>query len=178
MNKSWKPLRFGAVLALLTITYGFGMGMVFGGFEPAIKAGLQADGEAALVDVYNGDLRRMDKVVRKAWVYMKRSHLHAGAIGTAVLAMLSLLSALAIKNRIKMGMSIALGLGGFGYSLFWLFAGLSAPSAGAPRIAKEALSWLAAPSALMLFGSTVMLLILAIAAAFDKIPTALYQEVD
>ena len=40
-----------------------------------------------------------------------------------------------------------LGIGSLGYSSFWMFAALTAPALGSTHDAKEALGWLAIPTA-------------------------------
>jgi multisubunit Na+/H+ antiporter MnhB subunit len=42
--------------------------------------------------------------------------------------------------------SLALGAGGLGYSIFWMWAGFRAPGLGSTGAAKESLKWLAMPS--------------------------------
>jgi hypothetical protein len=42
--------------------------------------------------------------------------------------------------------SLGLGAGGLGYSVFWLWAGFRAPGFGSTGAAKESLEWLAMPS--------------------------------
>jgi hypothetical protein len=43
-------------------------------------------------------------------------------------------------------LSAGLGMGGLGYSVYWMWAGLRAPGLGGTTAAKESLSWLAMPS--------------------------------
>ena len=56
--------------------------------------------------------------------------------------------------------AIFLGLGSLGYSLFWMFAALKAPGLGGTGAAKDALAFLAIPSAcLCVIGLISILLI-------------------
>jgi hypothetical protein len=43
--------------------------------------------------------------------------------------------------------SVTLGAGAIGYSVFWMWAGFLAPGLGSTGAAKESLRWLAMPSA-------------------------------
>ena len=70
--------RWGALLALLTILFGFGVGGAFGAFEDPLKADLSARAEAVRDSVYAGDAAKMKSVVDKSWSYYKRAHMHAG----------------------------------------------------------------------------------------------------
>ncbi len=154
-----RATRWGVVLAMLTILLGFGLGGVFGAAEDWFRAGPKASGEAVLASVYGGDAAKLKSVLDKSWTYAQRAHLHGGAIGTAVLAALALLAALARPSaRVRGGLALGLGLGGLGYSSFWLIASRVAPGLGSTTLAKESLAWLAIPSAgLLLLGFTAVL---------------------
>lgn len=141
------PMKLGAVLALLALCYGFGLGGVFGAFEEDIKAHLKAEGEAVLSQAYGGDTTKMQKVADKSWVYFKRAHLHANGLGTAALALILLLAYLPASSSTKRLAALALGAGAVLYPLFWMWAGLRAPGMGGTGAAKASLQWLAVPSA-------------------------------
>ena len=148
-----RPLVPGLILALLSIFLGFGLGGVFGAAEDAIKDRLNGSADAVLTSVYNDDSDRKDAVVKKAWAYMKRSHLHGGAIGTAALASIILLSLLGRPGLLERLVSAAFGAGALIYSIFWLLAAFKAPGLGSTSAAKEALSFVAIPgTALCLVG--------------------------
>ena len=146
--------RWGALLALITILLGFGMGGMFGAFEDALKSDLSARAEAVRDTVYAGDEARMKTVLDKSWSYYKRAHLHGGGIGAAALGMILLLATLRRPHpMVRRAVALALGLGGLGYSAFWGLAARTAPSLGSTDAAKESLSWLGVPSAgLLLLG--------------------------
>ena len=142
-----RPLAPGIVLALLSIAFGFALGGSFGAAESSIKGQLRSSADAVFETVYEGDASKRDKVVSKSWAYMKRAHLHGGAIGAAALAsilLLGLLGSPGLLERISAG---AFGAGSLLYSLFWLAAGLTAPAVGSTGEAKEALGFLAIPGA-------------------------------
>jgi len=114
-----KSIAAGACLSLLAILLGFSLGGAFGAVEAPIKKHLDDSGSAVLESVYKGDAAAKDAVVKKSWEYLKRAHMHGGAIGTGALL----------------------------YSLFWLWAGLKAPGIGSTGAAKESLSFIAIPGA-------------------------------
>ena len=154
LSQRIRASRWGVLLAFLTILFGFGLGGAFGGAEDSLRGGLKASGEAVLDSVYGGDTAKLKVVLDKSWTYYKRAHIHGGGIGLAVLATLALLASLGRPSaRVRGGVSLALGLGAVGYSLFWLLAARAAPGLGGTDLAKESLTWLAVPSAgLLLLG--------------------------
>lgn len=152
-----RTVRVGILCSLLTILGGFALGGVFGAAEDALKGGLQASADAVRETIYGGDASKMKDVVDKSWTYHKRAHLHGGAIGTASLAASLLLAALTVSAAgLRAAVSAALGLGGLGYSLFWLLAGQRAPALGSTGAAKASLEWLAVPSAALLIGGLAL----------------------
>lgn len=156
--------RWGALLALLTILFGFGIGGAFGAFEDPMKNGLADRAAAVLGTVYKGDAAKAKSVVDKSWAYYKRAHLHGGAIGAVALGGILLLAALRRPNdHVRRGVSVALGGGGLGYSVFWMLAARAAPGLGGTDAAKESLEWLAVPSAgLIMIGLTALIVLTAI----------------
>ena len=140
-------VRIGIVLALLTLVYGFGLGGAFGAFEDNIKGSLEASATAVKDTVYQGDEAAMNKITGKSWIYMKRAHLHANGLGTAALAIIFVLAGTRASSRVRGVISAALGIGALGYASFWMFAAITAPALGSTHDAKEALNWLAIPSA-------------------------------
>lgn len=142
-----RPLAPGIVLALLSITFGFVLGGAFGAIEDSIKGHLRGSAQAVLDTVYQGDEAEMDKVVAKSWTYMKRAHLHGGAIGAVALASIVLLGLFGSSGLLERGSALALGAGALLYASFWLAAGLTAPALGSTGAAKEALQFMAIPGA-------------------------------
>ncbi len=147
MTPDLGSVRIGIVLALLTLLYGFGLGGAFGAFEDNIRGSLEASATAVKDSVYQGDESAMKKITDKSWTYMKRAHLHANGLGTAALAIIFVLAGTRASGRVRGVISTALGLGALGYASFWMFAALTAPALGSTHDAKEALGWLAIPSA-------------------------------
>ncbi len=163
-TRSLRVGRWGALLALLTILFGLGFGGAFGAFEEPLKKGL-ADRAAAVLDtVYERDAAKAKSVVDKSWAYYKRAHLHGGAIGAVALGGILLLAALRRpSDHVRRAVSVALGGGGLGYSVFWMLAARAAPGLGGTDAAKESLEWLAVPSAgLILTGLAALIVLTAI----------------
>jgi hypothetical protein len=146
-GSNMKPLAPGIILALLSIAFGFILGGSFGAAEDSIKGHLRSSADAVLETVYEGDTNKRDAVVSKSWSYLKRAHLHGGAIGAAALASIVLLGLFGNPGSLERYTALAFGAGAFLYPIFWLAAGLSAPGVGGTGEAKEALQFLAIPGA-------------------------------
>ena len=160
-NDRLQPLAPGLLLALLAVLFGFGLGAAFGAAEDTLKRGLQERGEAVLESAYGGDEAAMTKVVKKAWVYYKRAHLHANALGTTALAAILLLALVGPPGPVERLGAIAFGAGSLLYGVFWLLAGAWAPGMGGTHEAKEALGFVAIPgSALCMVGLFVTIWVL------------------
>lgn len=136
----------GLILAVFTLLFGQGLGIVFGLNEDSIKSRLKADAAEVLATIYKGDKVASKAVVDKSWTYMKRAHLHAGGLGTTGVALITVLCLVGASRRVTTFVSLALGAGGLGYSIFWMWAGFRAPALGSTGAAKESLKWLAMPS--------------------------------
>ncbi len=150
----------GLFLAVLTLLFGFGMGVVFGLNEDAIKSRLSASAETVMASAYNNDPVAAKAVTDKSWSYMQRAHLHAGSLGVVAIALSLVLVHLGTGRRVAAALSVALGAGGLGYSLFWAWAGFRAPGLGSTGVAKESLAWLAIPSSGAVVAATVVTLVL------------------
>jgi hypothetical protein len=150
----------GLVLAVFTLLLGFGLGVVFGLNEEAITSRLAASAAAAPAAVYDGDAAKMKSVLGKSWAYMQRSHLHAGSLGTAAIALTLLTVAAGVRQQFARAISLGLGAGGLGYAIFWVWAGARAPALGSTDIAKESLAWLAMPSSGLVVASTAAVAVL------------------
>lgn len=155
-----KVVRIGVILSLLTLLFGFILGGLFGAIESKIKGHLKEEAQAVFDTVYEGDSVKMKKITDKSWVYLKRAHFHANGLGAISLAAILLLMFMQTTLILKNITAIFLGLGSFGYSLFWMFAALKAPGLGSTGAAKEALSFLAIPSAGMCIIGLISVLII------------------
>lgn len=156
------------MLAICTIVLGQGMGIVFGLNEDLIKSRLIADAAEVQATLYKDDKDASKAVIDKSWKYMQRAHLHAGGMGTNATALIVVLCLVGASRRVITLISLALGAGGLGYSIFWLWAGFRAPGLGGTGAAKESLKWLAMPSAGGFVLATVAVLIVVIAWMFAK----------
>jgi len=161
-----RPALPGLLLATLTLLFGFGLGIVFGLNEDAIKSRLSAAAANAPAAVYQQDAAKIKAILDKSWVYMQRAHLHGGSLGAVAVVLTLLVVLLGTRPLVTRAISLGLGAGGLGYSTFWLWAGFRAPALGSTGAAKESLNWLAMPSSGAFVMATVAvgaLLILAMA---------------
>jgi hypothetical protein len=154
-----KIVRIGVILSLLTLLFAFVLGGLFGAIEGKIKGHLKGEAQAVFDTVYQGDPAKMKKITDKSWVYFKRAHLHASGLGAISLVTILLLMFMQTTWIIKEITAIFLGFGSFVYSLFWMFAALKAPGLGSTGAAKEALSFMAIPSAGMCIVGLISVLI-------------------
>ncbi len=141
-----RPALPGLLLAVLTLLFGFAMGIGFGLNEDLIKDRLKSSAVEVRETVYKGDDAAIKSVLDKSWAHMKRAHLHAGGMGGSAIGLTLVVVLLGVCPCITRVISLALGAGGFGYSFFWMWAGLRAPALGGTGAAKESLKWLAMPS--------------------------------
>lgn len=137
----------GLVVAVLAVLFGFVMGGMFGLNEDLIKDRLAGSAAAVTNTVYQGDPAAAEPVVAKSWEYMQRAHLHGAAIGTAAIGMILVMLLVRPAPRTIRAVGLGLGAGALGYAVFWMAAGFLAPGLGSTGAAKEALRWLAVPSA-------------------------------
>ena len=165
MREALRPFLIPLVIALLATLLGHGLGVAFGVAEDSLKGTLQASADAALADKYGGDATKAKSVVDKSWTYMKRAHMHAGALGNGAL-LLSLLLAFLGDARLRLRQAVAMGsaVGALGYGLFWMVAAFAAPGLGGTGAAKESYAWLGLPTAGLVVAGTVAALALVIAA--------------
>ncbi|MEQ1689954.1 MAG: hypothetical protein ABMA00_01615 [Gemmatimonas sp.] len=158
----------GLLLAVLTLLFGFGTGVVFGLNEDAIKSRLSASAASVDAAVYKQDAVAVKAVLDKSWTYMQRAHLHAGALGAVAIALTLMLVLLGTRPRVAAALSASLGGGSLGYSVFWMWAGFRAPALGGTSAAKESLAWLAIPSSGLVVGATAVVAVLLVLALLQK----------
>ncbi|MSU48708.1 MAG: hypothetical protein EXS37_06365 [Opitutus sp.] len=92
--------------------------------------------------------------------------MHAGGLGTAAVGLILLVVGLGPAASVTRAISLGLGLGGLGYSVYWLWAGFRAPVLGGTGAAKESLKWLAIPSSGVVLLSTVAVAVLVVGVMF------------
>lgn len=164
------PALPGLLFALLTLLFGFGLGIVFGANEDAIKSHLAASAVEVHETVYQGDDEQMQAILSKSWTYMKRAHLHAGSLGGIAVALTLLVVFLHTSPAWTRVISLFLGVGGLGYSILWLWAGFRAPALGSTSAAKESLEWLAIPSSGAVLLATVAVTVVVVRAMIRPAP--------
>jgi hypothetical protein len=168
------PVRFGLALGLVAILYGWGLGILFGAGEDWLRGGFIADAEKnrAFYVQKAGDEEGATALIKRidaaAFTYFIRAHLHAGAIGSIAIGASLLLAFLSVRSDLKTVASSLLGFGAVAYPLFWMWAGLRAPSAGSTGAAKETLRWLAWPSSAALIVGGVLTLVLVVGDLFVR----------
>ncbi len=165
-----RSILTGLLLALLTILYGQGMGIFFGVNEQAIKDRLKASALAVRESVYKNDDAAIKVVLDNSWNYMKRAHLHAGGMGTTAFALMMAVGLLGPARLTSLLLGLALGFGGLGYSLYWMWAGFRAPGLGSTGAAKESLKWLAMPTSGAFVLATLAVLALLVGALVSRPP--------
>ena len=147
VKKELGTVRIGILLSVLTLIFGFGLGGVFGAAEDSLKDYFKSEAQSVFATKYGSDQAKVASVVSRSWSYFKRAHFHANGLGTASLALIFLLTFLQLASRLKRILAASLGIGAFGYSFYWMLAGILAPAMGGAGPAKEALTWLAVPTA-------------------------------
>lgn len=165
---SLRTAAVGLLLAILTILFGQGTGILFGANEDLIKTRLKNSATAVRDTVYKGDDVAMKAVLDKSWVYMQRAHLHAGGMGTTAVALVLVVCLLRTSSRMTAAISFGLGAGGLGYSIYWMWAGFRAPVFGSTGPAKESLDWLAIPSSGMFVVATLAIFVVLVLALMAK----------
>ncbi|MBK6457167.1 MAG: hypothetical protein IPF87_14015 [Gemmatimonadetes bacterium] len=158
----------GLCFAVVTLLFGFGLGVVFGLNEDAIKSRLTASASVVSATVYKDDAKAVTAVLDKSWAYMQRAHLHAGGLGATAIALSLVVVLLGTGPLVARLVSLGLGVGSLGYSVFWLWAGFRAPSLGSTGAAKESLAWLAIPASGMVVASTAAVALLIVGAMMRR----------
>ena len=139
-----------------------------GGAEEPLRQYWQAGAQQVLPTVYNNDVQKIAPVIERAWRSLIRAHLHAGAIGTAAVALIYVLSRLNVTERYKQTNAIFLGFGAMGYSFSWLYAAFKVPLVGNMAVAKESIHYLAVLSVGMLLVGLIAVLGPVIKGLFSK----------
>ncbi len=121
-GEALKSVRPGLAIAIATLLFGIGMGILFGVNEDGVKGWINA-GIAAHPELH--DAKSADKI----WRYAQRAHFHATGIGAFTLALIAVLSLSAMKKRLKKISAILIGLGGL-YPMAWFSMFLLSPSMG------------------------------------------------
>jgi len=172
------PALPGMFFAVITLLFGFGVGIIFGLNEDLIKDKLRSSAVEVKESVYLGDPSAMQPILDKSWTYMKRAHLHAGGLGATSIGLILLVCHLGTLPVVSRSISLALGLGSLGYSVFWLWAGFRAPVLGSTGAAKESLKWLAMPTSGAVVVATAAVAVLLLVIIFRRPQTITNQEAE
>ena len=104
----------GLLFAIVTLLFGYTMGVVFGLNEDLIKSRLAASADAVTATVYHGDSTAVKAVLSKSWTYMQRAHLHAGGLGSAAIGVTLVVVMLGVSAKWTRRISLVLCGGSFG----------------------------------------------------------------
>jgi len=155
-------VKLGILVSMIAILFGGSLGLSFGCCEGDIKDFFNAEADAVFNEKYDGQQVKKDKVVNKAWTYVKRAHLHSQAMGVIAIAFSLLVAWLKFSPKIQLGVSLLSGFGSLGYGVFWLAAAALAPGMGSTHDAKEAVGLVALASGGAFFVATVTVLVVLI----------------
>lgn len=139
-NFDFQAVRWGLVLALLTLFMGVYLGIHFGKDEADIKKYLKEKATASAF--YKGDEEAITKGAAAGWKYLKRSHEHFQGLGAISIGLVLLLSATWLKPLFKTLISIGVGTGSLIYPLFWYLTAYNTAEMG-KHAAKEHLALMA-----------------------------------
>ena len=165
-GKATLTMKIGILLAVLTILFGFSIGIMFGESEAKVQNKLKAKAEKVIDSVYKGDADLVNRSVRGAMNYFKRAHIHGNGLGVAALVLITALFLFCPTNFLRDVTALLLGIGALGYSSYWMIAGKMAPRLGGISQAREAVGWYATFSAFLCVAGVVLTLIVFISAAF------------
>ncbi len=163
-----RPALPGLLLAVLTLLFGFGLGIAFGFNEDGIRAGWKTSAMAVRETVYNSNDATIATVNERAWRYLLRAHLHAGGLGASALGLIGALVLLGTAPAATRAISFGLGAGGLGYSVYWMWAAYRAPVLGGTGAAKESLKWLAMPASALVVLATAAVAVLLVRAMLAR----------
>ena len=135
-----ESVRWGLVLALLSILMGVYLGIHFGKSEDDIKSYMKA--KAVASTHFAGDEAKIENAVADGWKYLKRSHEHFQGLGAISIGLVLVIAGSWLKPLFKTLLSIGVSLGGFTYPLFWYLVAYSVPEVG-KYAAKESLALMA-----------------------------------
>ena len=108
---NFSHVKYGVLLAIIAILYGGLLGLSFGCCEESIKKTLNKNAQKVISVKYKGDQSKVDKIVKKSWVYMKRAHLHSQAMGVISIAFSFIVAWLAYPKKVQLAISLLSGLG-------------------------------------------------------------------
>lgn len=166
MNEYSMGLRrvwLGLVLAMVATMYGLVGGAVLGLEDAPIR-------EALSRRIPEASRAETSVLIDRAWTFLRRSHLHASGMGTAAIALLSLVPVVTARQPrwLGVGLSIGLGAGGVGYATALVLAGIRTPALASAALAKESAKLIAIPAAGAYMGGAALLLCLTVVWAWSE----------
>ena len=150
MNKIKRLFIAAVLISLVAVLFSFVMGAAFGINEEALKTDLQTRAYNSIPD----DEAKANKLADKSWRYYQRAHLHGGVLGGISLGFALVLYLFDARRNTGIA-SLAFSMGALGYGVFWLLAGMYAPTLGSTSAAKEMWGPVAIPSTGLLLLSLV-----------------------
>lgn len=169
------PVRWGLLLATVSLLMGVYLGIQFGKNEDAIIADWKAKAETSAV--FAGDAKKIDAAVESGWKYLKRSHEHFQGLGSIALGVCLMVAALPLKCWPKTILSLGVSLGGFLYPLFWYLVA-NRCAVMEKRAAKESLALMAqAGAGLYLISFLGAMLALGVFAVWKNNPPAIFGSI-
>ncbi len=160
------PMKLGVLLAILTVLYGFGIGIMFAEFEDQVKDSMKEDAASVLDTAYNGDTDFMNSTLSKSMNYLLRAHIHANGLGIGALVLIIGMILLTPVSKLRDLSSLFLGIGALGYSTFWMITGFLAPGMGGIKQAKGAVGWYAMLTVIICFIGILLLFFMFVRASF------------
>jgi hypothetical protein len=115
-------LRPGLLLAMLTLIFGIGMGVLFGANEDGVKDFI-ADGIASHAALHDA------KSESKIWRYAQRAHFHATGVSAFALVLILITGLTSLSAKTKLLTATLIGVGSF-YPFSWFSMFLLSPSLG------------------------------------------------
>jgi hypothetical protein len=168
LRSSSAPLKIGMLLSLLTIVFGFSMGVMFAEFEDAVRDSLTADAQAVLDLDYGGDTEAVAASVRGSLTYFLRAHIHANGLGFGTALLITFLVGFFGTGKIRDYSALLLGIGALGYATYWAITAKLGPGWGGVSHAKEVTGWYGMTTSALYFIGLVGVIYLFVQTAFGK----------
>lgn len=173
MEQRFAPVMMGILLGMFTLLYAEFMASSFGLYEENIKEALYEEAlehtEGVTVPGHEGELDITRKVFKtrdeakkyadKAWVYLKRAHMHGEGLGVIALAMCLLIGMTTMKVPLKRLLSFSLSLGAAVYPWCWFYLGVVTPDKG-KAAAHADVHWLAVGSVTLYLAALICVFVL------------------
>lgn len=156
LRRALAPCRCGLVLCLIAVLAGFGVGGAFGAADRELRAALERRAREAHANLTAAELTT---TVDKSLTFLRRSHVHGSGMGTTGVVLVLLVCVLDVAERSRRAISMCLGAGACGYSLFLLLAAWRMATLGDTHAVKASLAPLAIPAAGLFVMGTVWSLV-------------------